>query len=165
MNKHVNCLIVDDEPLAIELLESHISQVPYLNLIASCPNAVEAFDVLKTNPVDLIFLDIQMPLITGMDFVRSLQHPPSIVFTTAYREYAVESYELNIVDYLLKPITFSRFFKAVNKYMDQRPNIATTPMVSDADMSSEGHMFVNANKKYVKVEFRNVLYIESIKTM
>jgi len=99
------------------LIEKHCSQIPQLEIVASCQNALEAFEILKKERIDLLFLDIQMPVLTGLEFAKSLQHPPSIIFTTAYREYALESYELNVVDYLLKPITFTRFFKAINKFL------------------------------------------------
>ena len=104
------CLIVDDEPLAIQLLKSHVEQLPNLELVDTCDNALEAFAVLKSKAVDLLFLDIQMPMLTGVEFLKSLAQPPKVIFTTAYRDYAMEGYELNIVDYLLKPITFERFF-------------------------------------------------------
>ena len=164
MSKRIQCLVVDDEPLAIELLENHIAQVPQLALVKSCQHALEAFEVLKQEDIDLIFLDIQMPVLTGIEFVRSLPSPPKIIFTTAYREYAVESYELDVVDYLLKPITFTRFFKAINKYLDQKTDLFMTPAESTpVETPLSGHMFVNVNKKHVKVMFKDILYIESLK--
>lgn len=166
MNKPIKCLIVDDEPLAIKLIQTHIAQLPNLEIVASCQNALEAFEVLKKKPVDLLFLDIQMPVLTGIEFVKSLQHPPSIIFTTAYRQYAVESYELAVIDYLLKPITFTRFFKAINKYMNSiSPEAAAIPPVSTplATLPSDGFVYVNANKKHIKIWFDHILYIESIK--
>lgn len=163
MKKNIKCLIVDDEPLAIELIQDHIAKLPYLELAGSCQNALEAFEILKKEPIDLVFLDIQMPMITGMEFVRSLQNPPGIIFTTAYRQYAVESYELNVIDYLLKPITFARFLKAIDKYLGTvKPSSAPVPQVAP-ETSPEDHLFVNANKKHVKVRFEEILYVESLK--
>lgn len=157
-------MIVDDEPLAIELMKSHLAQVPNMELVASCQNALMAFDLLKTQPIDLIFLDIQMPMITGIDFVKSLPNPPSIIFTTAYRDYAVESYELNVVDYLLKPITFTRFFKAINKYWDQRKtDVSPPPPTAISPIEGPTSMYVNVNKKHIRILFEDMLYIESIK--
>jgi len=156
------CLIIDDEPLAIQVLVNHLKQVPDLELVNSFQNPLEAFELLKTTEIDLIFLDIQMPLLTGIDFVKSLQNPPAIIFTTAYRNYAIESYELDVIDYLLKPITFIRFFKAINKYKNLHQKTISiktptvTPMVND-------HIYVNSNKKFIKVLFNEILYVESIK--
>ena len=120
MTTPIPCMVVDDEPLAAELIEQYIQKHPQLSFVGSCWNALDALDLLKQHPVDLIFLDIQMPELSGIEFVRSLPQPPSIIFTTAYRDYAVESYELDVVDYLLKPITFSRFLKSVNKFLSKR---------------------------------------------
>lgn len=164
MNSSIPCLIVDDEPLARSILESHIQQIPQLQLVASCQHAVEAFSIVKEEKIDLIFLDIQMPLLTGMEFVRSLQHPPAIIFTTAYRDYAVESYELDVIDYLLKPISFKRFFQAVNKYLNRNIQTPTSHTLSqDSPQVPLDHLFVNANKKHVKVAFADILYVESLK--
>ncbi len=164
MSDTIKCLIIDDEPLAIMLIEKHVSQIPQLEIIASCQNALEAFEILKKEPIDLLFLDIQMPVLTGLEFAKSLQHPPSIIFTTAYREYALESYELNVVDYLLKPITFTRFFKAINKYLNGRKQ-ETAPIVQIAESrpAEPEHIYVNANKKHIKILFQDILYVESIK--
>lgn len=107
----VKCIIIDDEPLAIELIKDHISKFSNFEVIGTCQNAIEGLEMLKNNHVDLMFLDIQMPTLTGIEFLRSISNPPKVVFTTAYREYAVESYELEVVDYLLKPISFVRFLK------------------------------------------------------
>ena len=160
----IKCLIVDDEPLAIMLIEKHISQIPQLELVASCQNALEAFEVLKKESIDLLFLDIQMPVLTGLEFAKSLQHPPSIIFTTAYREYAVESYELNVVDYLLKPITFSRFFKAINKYLNSQHTESAMNIIQTAAVpKSPAFIYVNANKKHIKILLKDVLYVESLK--
>lgn len=164
MSDTIKCLIIDDEPLAIMLIEKHVSQIPQLEIVASCQNALEAFEILKKEPIDLLFLDIQMPVLTGLEFAKSLQHPPSIIFTTAYREYALESYELNVVDYLLKPITFTRFFKAINKFLNNRKQ-ETAPIVQIATSTPTApeFIYVNANKKHIKILFQDILYVESIK--
>ncbi|MCE7995431.1 MAG: response regulator transcription factor [Roseivirga sp.] len=160
------CLIVDDEPLAIQLLKSHVEQVSLLELSATCDNALDAFEVLKTKKIDLLFLDIQMPMLTGVEFLKSLPNPPKVIFTTAYRDYAMEGYELNIVDYLLKPITFERFFKSISKYMElttgsTSPQVQMpAPVVSNQDAP---HIYINVNKKHHKVLFGDILYIESLK--
>jgi DNA-binding LytR/AlgR family response regulator len=161
----IQCLIVDDEPLAIQLLKSHVEQVSLLEIAATCDNALTAFEVLKSEPVDLLFLDIQMPMLTGVEFLKSLPNPPKVIFTTAYRDYAMEGYELNIVDYLLKPITFERFFKSINKYLDltkttQTQTTSNQPVVPKQD---DNHIFVNVNKKHHKVRFEDIRYIESLK--
>ena len=115
----MNTLIIDDEPLALDVLETYISKMPELNLVARCSNALEANELLRKNQIDLIFLDIQMPQISGVDFIKALPNPPLFIFTTAFSNYAVEGYELNAIDYLLKPISMDRFMKAVNKASEQ----------------------------------------------
>lgn len=161
------CLIVDDEPLAIALLKSHVEQVSMLEIADISDNALDAFEVLKTQQVDLLFLDIQMPMLTGVEFLKSLPNPPKVIFTTAYRDYAMEGYELNIVDYLLKPITFERFFKSINKYFDlaKSTNAPTAPLAAPPvkAVPDEGHLYINVNKKHHKVLFRDILYVESLK--
>ena len=161
-----HCIIVEDEPLAAQLLEKHISNFSYLNLVATCNNAISAFEVLKTEKVDLIFLDIQMPVLDGIKFAKSLKNPPSIIFTTAYRNYAVESYELEVVDYLLKPITIERFLKSMDKYFSKKTT-QHIPIKEDRSPSQETaentHFFINVNKKYLKVNFEEIEYIESLK--
>ena len=159
----VTCLIIDDEPLAITLMETHIAKIPQLKVVAACQNPIEAFEILKKEKIDLLFLDIQMPLMTGIDFVKSLQHVPSIIFTTAYREYAVESYELEVVDYLLKPISFTRFFKAINKFLNSRQPTLSNTTIEETQTEASEFMFVNANKKHIKILFDDILYVESIK--
>lgn len=166
------CLIVDDEPLAVEVLRAHAAQLPQLEVVASCHNALEAFELLKTEPVDLLFLDIQMPMLTGIDFLRSLPDPPRVIFTTAYREYALEGYELDVVDYLLKPISFQRFFQAINKYearlQPQKLNqtLAQTSAQSDSpapSAESRDFVYLKSNKRTYKVRFEDIVYLESLK--
>jgi len=164
MSRVVKCVVVDDEPLAIELLKAHISQVPQLSLVSTANSPIEALRILKEEKVDLLFLDIQMPVLTGIELVKTLSQPPGVIFTTAYRDYAVESYELSVIDYLVKPITFIRFLKAVNKYLgneqaDKKDHLSTKAN----EQSVVDSMFVNVNKKYVKIVFEDILYVESVK--
>ncbi|MEM6377620.1 MAG: response regulator transcription factor [Bacteroidota bacterium] len=163
--KKIKCLIVDDEPLAAGLIKKHLEQFSQFELVASCWNAMEAFEILKKDAIDLLFLDIQMPVLNGIDFVKSLKHPPKVIFVTAYRDYAVESYELDVVDYIVKPITFDRFFKAVNKFLNQFEGPVTLSLkVSEAAESEQNDfIYVNSNRKFIKVKFDEVLYIESLK--
>jgi len=157
------CLIIDDEPLAIQLIEDHVSKFSNLEIVAACQNAIEGFEVLKSQQVDLIFLDIQMPMLTGIEFLKSLSNPPKVIFTTAYREYAIESYELEVVDYLLKPISFHRFFKAINKYLKSPENKSVTVTAESKLDDSTRHIYVNMNKKHHKILFADILYAESLK--
>ena len=163
MSRKINCIVVDDEPLAIELLERHIQQFAQLKLVATCWNAIEAFEIVKRTAVDIIFLDIQMPGLSGIQFVKSLQNPPAIIFTTAYREYAVESYELDVIDYMVKPITMDRFFKSITKYFDKIGNPVILKENTTIVPLEDDYIFVNTNRKFVKIIFRDVLYVESIK--
>ena len=157
----LNCIIVDDEPLAQDILETYIQKIPDLNLVQKCNNAVEALQLLKEQTFDLIFLDIQMPEITGLEFLKSLDKPPAVIFTTAYSEYAIDGFNLDAVDYLLKPISFDRFLKAVNKAIANAApnNTITTSSGTDA----EGYVFVKTDKKMVKVRYRDIIYVEGLK--
>lgn len=159
---NIKCLIIDDEPLAIQVLERHLAQLSDLELVDTFQNPIEAFELLQTTSIDLIFLDIQMPLLTGIDFIKSLENPPKVVFTTAHRNYAMEGYELDVVDYLLKPITFNRFFKSVNKFKSRTNIPFENEDVEVVDVVND-HLFVNVNKKFVKIIFDQIFYIESIK--
>lgn len=153
------CLIIDDEPLAIKVLESHISSIPTLSVVGTCHNAFAAMEFLQKHQVDLIFLDIQMPKLMGHDFFRSLRNPPKVIFTTAYKEYAVDAFELEATDYLLKPITMARLMKAVNKLGgDPTPDIKTEKIVE-----SESFVYLRAERKMIKVGYDDILYIESMK--
>ena len=157
----INVIIVDDEPLAQDVLETYIEKMPDLNLVCKCSNAFEANTALKENDIDLMFLDIQMPQLTGTDFLRSLAHPPIAIFTTAYPNYAVDGFELNALDYLLKPISLDRFMKAANKAIEQinlKRGQTTTQPENENDF-----IFVKADKKLVKINFSDVLYIEGLK--
>lgn len=156
--KKYKCLIVDDEELARELITTHLNQLPDFKIVAECASAIEASSVLKTETIDLLFLDIEMPVLKGTDFLKNLVNKPKVIFTTAHREYAIESYELNVVDYLLKPIVFNRFFKAIEKFLDTQKVIELTQKTE-----KKSHIFVQSNKKNIKVSFDDILYIESIK--
>lgn len=158
----IKCIAIDDEPLALEVIQAHIAQIPDLELLATFPNPVEASAILQTAEIDLLFLDIEMPLVSGIDFLKSLHNPPKVIFTTAYRNYALESYELDVVDYLLKPISFARFFKAVNKYKNTN-GTTVSATTSQEDNNTHDHIYVNANKKFVKTRFEDILYVESVK--
>jgi DNA-binding LytR/AlgR family response regulator len=158
----IKCLIVDDEPLALDVLETYIGRLDNLELVCRCNNAVEAYNCLQTTQVDLMFLDIQMPKLTGIDFLKSLPNPPKVIFTTAYRDYAVEGYELNAVDYLLKPISFDRFLKAIAKITPQEPKPTATVNAAEPDYK-DAFIYLKADKKMVKVMLADILYIESLK--
>lgn len=154
------CLIVDDESLARELIKTHLSQLDNFELIASCSSALEAHKVLQTESIDLIFLDIEMPVLKGTDFLKILKHKPKVIFTTAYRDYAIEGFDLNAVDYLLKPITFLRFFQAIEKFTDTNKSSFG---VLESSKPEDSHIYIQSNKKNIKVLFDDVIYIESIK--
>jgi DNA-binding LytR/AlgR family response regulator len=158
-------MIVDDEPLALDVLETFIEQIPSLELVKRCQNAIEAFDALKTNHIDLMFLDIQMPQLTGIDFLKSLKNPPMVIFTTAYPNYAIEGYELNVTDYLLKPISLERFMKAVNKAQNQFEllNKGTAPVQIGNEADPSDFIFVKSDKKLVKIKYDEINYIEGLK--
>lgn len=156
----IKTLIVDDEPLALEILESYISRIPELELISKCSNAIEANQCLSKNKIDLMFLDIEMPVMRGTDFVKTLDLPPKVIFTTAYPEFAVQGFELNAIDYLLKPISFERFVKSVNKatkLLDIQPDVT-----KQIDSKPE-FIFVKADKRLIKVNFNDIIYIEGLK--
>jgi len=162
--KKIICLAVDDEPLALSVLIKYIGSVEWLELAGSCANAVQALQMLQEHHVDLIFLDIQMPQIMGTDFIRTLKRSPKIIFTTAYRKYAVEGFELDAVDYLLKPISFERFLKAVNKVLQTDINVPESVYHAE-DVISESPstcLYVRADRKMVKVILNDILYIEGL---
>ncbi|MFT3935808.1 MAG: response regulator transcription factor [Chitinophagaceae bacterium] len=161
-----NCIIVEDEPLAAEILQDYISQIGFLDLKATCRHAIAAMEVLQENKIDVIFLDIHLPRIKGVDFVRTLKHPPQIIITSAYQEYALEGYELNVLDYLLKPVEFSRFLMAVNKiktHFSAKENMAENKSMPVIEGTERQYMFFNINKKKVKIYVDEILYIESLK--
>ncbi len=159
----IKTIIVDDEPLALDILETYIEKLPDLELIARCSNAFEANEALKKSDVDLMFLDIQMPQLTGIDFLKTLAKPPMVVFTTAYSNYALEGFELNALDYLLKPVSLERFMKAVNKAEEQMELHRNTG--NDAAHQEDGpdYFFVKSDKKLVRVKYSDIIYIEGLK--
>ncbi|RMG29326.1 MAG: DNA-binding response regulator [Bacteroidetes bacterium] len=165
----IQCAIVDDEPLALDVLENYIEKIEQLELVARVDNAVEAFNLLSRQQIDLLFLDIQMPKLTGLELLKNITHPPRVIFTTAYREYALEGYELNVVDYLLKPISFERFLKAVNKVFQlhglHAPSVPAVAQGSSTEQAlyTEAFIYLKADKKMVKVLLDDILYIESLK--
>ena len=163
--KKINCLIVDDEPPALQLMEKYINAVPVLHFTGKCSNAVDAMSILQQDPIDLIFLDIQMPHILGTDFIRALVNPPKVVFTTAFRKFAIEGFELDAVDYLLKPISFERFLKAVNKVMKLNlPVVQAFPQ--DTMLKNEpepSFLFLRADRKNLKIQLHEILFVESLK--
>ncbi len=154
------CLIVDDEPLAIRLIQKHISQIASLEVVATCNSAIKAFEIVNKEQIDLLFLDIKMPNLTGVDFLKSLKNPPKTIFTTAYRDFAIESYDLEAVDYLLKPITFERFFKAVDKFI--RLSNTTFPEVQKETVSAD-YIVVKSGNKHHKIFLKDMVFIESLK--
>jgi len=166
-NNKIHCLIIDDEPPAREILKQHIAGVEALELAGTCSNAVEAVSFLKEHPVDLLLLDIQMPQLLGTNFIRTLKNPPKVIFTTAYRKYAVEGFELDAVDYLLKPISFERFLKAVNKVLQLNISAAQALPTSSTKEKQNGEsnsfLYFRAERKMVKVFFRDILYVEGLK--
>ncbi len=156
----IKCIIVDDEPLAIEILESYVARVEQLQVLSTFRNAVSAFTFLQQHSVDLIFLDIQMPKLSGIDFLKTLKNPPKVIFTTAFRDYALQGFELEIVDYLLKPIPFDRFLKAVAKVLHQPAPAANG---SKPDVVTDNYVYFKVDKKMIRTKMADVLYIESIK--
>ncbi len=154
----LRCLIIDDEPFAVNLLEEYVQQTPFLQLAGKCYNAIEALNFLRGAPVDLLFLDINMPQLSGMQLANLLNQNYQIIFTTAYSEYAVESYELNAVDYLLKPITFERFMKAVQKAIAPHPE----PSPPAKEEEAPSNFFVKSGKAVIKLNFAKILYIEAL---
>jgi DNA-binding LytR/AlgR family response regulator len=158
-------LIADDEPLARQLIESYVLKMPDFELAGTCANALEAFSILNRQPVDLVFLDINMPEISGIDFIRALKHPPKVIFTTAYSEFAVESYNLNAVDYLLKPITFERFMKGVNKATDlfRKEKEEGQARIIVNHNSADNLLFIKSEGKMVKIDLNELWFVEGLK--
>jgi DNA-binding LytR/AlgR family response regulator len=156
----IRCINVDDEPLARELISGYIEKVENLELIANCSNVLEAFQILKEKKIDLIFLDINMPQISGIEFLRSLSNPPKVIFITAHKEYAIEGFELDVVDYLLKPVSFSRLLKAIDKYYNLSNNNFQLRGVERND--EKEFIYLKENKKIIKVLLDEIDYIEAM---
>lgn len=160
----MKCLVVDDEPLAIQLLQNYIQRVDSLVLARSCNNAVEALACLQHRQIDLLFLDIQMPKITGIELLKSLSYKPKVILTTAYRDYAVEAFDLDVVDYLLKPISFERFLRAVSKALgSQLSSPAADPDHQLLHSFNESYIYLREEKEMVKVLLKDIIYIESLR--
>ncbi|MFD2571554.1 LytR/AlgR family response regulator transcription factor [Spirosoma soli] len=169
----IRCLLVDDEPPALDVIESYVDMVDGLEVVGKCNNAIQAFSKLQETPVDLMFLDIKMPKLLGTDFLRSLRQPPKVIFTTAYRDYALDGYELDVVDYLLKPISFERFLRAVSKVMKAEPiSVGASPSGAltlppseklPTPSAASTFLYFRADRKMVKVFTHDILYVESLK--
>lgn len=167
----VRCLIVDDEALARELIENHLAQLPNYELVASCASAIEAREVLNQEHVDLMFLDIEMPVLKGTEFYKNLLNKPKVIFTTAYRDYALDGFELDAVDYLLKPVVFSRFFKALERFSASHfktpevdePNLSDKLNLNQKQTQQADHIFVRKDRKQVKICLDEIVYIQSVK--
>jgi len=156
----IKCLIIDDEPPAIELLHAFCAMVDQLEVVGACNSAVKAFDLLKDLQVDLIFLDIQMPVLSGIEFIKTLKNPPKIIITTAHRKYALDGFELDVVDFLLKPISFDRFLKAVDRY---RGRSSAENLKVNTKEAVPAYLFFNVNRTHHKVIIADIRYIESLK--
>ena len=157
----IKCLVIDDEPLAINVIKNYIENFKNFEIVGTCKDAVEGFNFISKNEVDVIFLDINMPTISGLDFLKSLQNPPSVVITTAYREYAVESFELDVIDYLVKPFALQRFMKTINRIEERKAEKVT--LTAPSEESEREHVFFKVDKKMIKVYLDEILYIESLK--
>jgi len=162
--RRINCIIADDEALARDVIESHLNKIERLHLVAACSNGAEVFNVIKSHPVDLLFLDIQMPHLTGIELLKTLKTPPAVIMTTAYREFALEGYELNVIDYLLKPVSLERFIKAVDKYeLWINPGHAVHQPITPKEENAKVFIYVKSDKKMVKILLKDILYIEGLK--
>ncbi|MFT6807125.1 MAG: two-component system LytT family response regulator [Saprospiraceae bacterium] len=161
MSDRIKAIIVDDEPIAREILEQHFKNIPIITIVASCKNATEAFQVISKEEVDLIFLDINMPDISGLSLAKSLNSKSKIIFTTAYREYAVDGFDLQAVDYLLKPISLQRLQQGIHKYMNES-EVIDTPRKPAFTLTPKSFMFVKSDRKLIKINYSEILYIESL---
>jgi DNA-binding LytR/AlgR family response regulator len=160
MSEKVTCIIVDDEPMAREILISFIDKIPSLQLVKSCKNAMEAFEVINSEKIDLFFLDINMPEISGLSLAKLISKESKVIFTTAYRDYAVEGFNLKAVDYLLKPVAFERFLEAVNKFFET--NKLTTTAFKPVEKEQNNFFFVRSDRKMVRINFDEIQYVESV---
>jgi len=158
----INCVIIDDEPLAREGLASYVREVDFLNLVGICENPLELLPLVDKNPVDLIFLDIQMPKMNGIEFLKIMQKPPMVVITTAYPSYALEGFQLNVLEYLLKPITFERFFKAASKARDYYRLLSKPAGEPNGAAPDDDYFFIKCGNKFEKIPFADILYVEGM---
>ena len=156
----VNCIIIDDEPLAASVIKTHLATLNNFNLLDEFTSAIDALNIIESGEVDVMFLDINLPMMNGLEFLRSLPVKPLVIITTAYREFAVESFDLDVLDYLVKPIPFGRFLKAANKATNR---LQERRMLESEALSIEPHIFLKVDKKLVKVNFDDILFIESLK--
>jgi len=163
--KKIDCIIADDETLAREVIAGYVGKIGQLQLVDTCSNGIEVFNTLKTKTADLLFLDIQMPHLTGIELLRTLKNPPAVIITTAFREFAIEGYELNVIDYLLKPVSFERFLKAIDRYELLTNPTATRPASAPDDQkdNSKAFIYIKSDKKMVRVMLKDLLYIEGLK--
>ena len=160
---NIRCLIIDDEPLAQRVIERYAADLHFLEIVKKCNNAVEAIDVLHNQDVDLLFLDINMPKLSGIDFLKTLKNPPLVIITTAYAEYAIQGYELDVVDYLMKPFAFERFYKAIQKAEDLIKGRELTRFeIKEPEKQDETFIFFKSSKKTYKVNLDDILYIEAL---
>jgi DNA-binding LytR/AlgR family response regulator len=155
------CIIVDDEPLARELIRGHVNKLENFEIVRECGNAMEAMETLRNNTIDLMFLDIKMPQITGIEFLKTLKNPPKVIITTAYSQYALDGFELDVIDYLMKPVTFERFFKAVNKYFASRTNHEIS-LENENGFDDHAFIYVKENKKIIKIYLKEIHFIEGL---
>lgn len=162
-DKTIRCLVVDDEPPAREIITRYIEQLPELKLAGECANAMQALSFLQHQTIDLLFLDIQMPQLKGTDLLKIVKNPPKVIFTTAHAEYALQGYELDVVDYLLKPIPFERFVKAVHKIIQSGSDNTSALAAIQPEIKQEAFVYFRADRKMVKVMLSDILYIESMK--
>jgi DNA-binding LytR/AlgR family response regulator len=159
----IRCLIIDDEPLAQRIVERYVREIPTLELVQRCDNALEAMEILKEKKIDLIFLDINMPKLTGLEFLRILKHPPLVIITTAYAEFAIQGYELDVVDYLMKPFGMERFLKAIQKVQDiLKPREHPLPAKTSGESQEDQYIFVKSSKKTYRISLNDILYIEAL---
>lgn len=163
MEKKIRCLIVDDEPLARDIIVRYLERLSNFELVTTCEHAIQAISVLQQQEVDLIFADIHMPEMLGTEMIRTLKNPPKVIITTAYPNYALEGYELDVVDYLVKPIQFERFLKAINKVFKPATVSAPTPSTPEAHSANDNYLFFRVNRKTVKVMLDDILYLEGMK--
>ena len=156
--KKLNCIIADDEPIARQILENYIDALPYLNLVASCKNAFEVLGILQEKEIDILFLDINMPKLSGLSLLKTLQKRPNVIITTAYPEYAIEGFELSVTDYLVKPFSLERFMQAVQK-VNKKAVIKTTTVIQEKETTNS--IFVKSDKKIIKLNFDEIYYAEA----
>ncbi len=155
------CIIIDDEPLARELIRGHVKKLENFEIVAECANAMEAMETLRNNKIDLMFLDIKMPQISGIEFLKTIKNPPKVIITTAFSQYAIEGFEMDVVDYLIKPVTFERFFKAVNKFFSTRTHQDVT-LERENQVNDHAFIYVKENKKIIKIYLKEIHFIEGL---